>query len=1005
MKLVATARFVCIGVVLSLLPIVAAAEDGPGTHSEVVHDEDGFRLMVDGSPFEVKGMVWSYTPIGENHTYDLWSEPEEIIRETIDRDAEMMKEIGVNAIRVFDEVPPEWITYFYREHGIYTIVNPLFGRYGVDARGIWYPLTDYSDVHSREAILDEALSAVERYKDVPGVLMFMFGNENNYGLEWESHLIQDLPEGQRNEARASYLYDLFEEAISEAKEINPNHAYGIVNGDIQYLDLIEELVPSLDVLGVNVYRGLESGDAFYQSVERLGVPVVYTEFGADAYNALTQQEDQYHQAKYLYHQWREIYLQGYGKGRSQNAIGGFVFQWMDEWWKYDQETYESFYEHNTEGSWSNAAYEHDAASGVDNMHEEWFGVVALSPRTYNGVHRRVPRAAYHLLGELWELPLYDSSEQEVVEHFDGVEAGLHLTRGESAGLREENQFEPISLEGFSLAIDGSVAIDDDDIDGDDWREAAEGRTGQEMGVNLGFEPTEGLSGAAELRVWNDPILPGFPQDDAVPAYYDYDDGEVGRNAALYSAEFDYTTDAFDLEGYYRTGRPDWYLHGDPFYLMPEAWDREAMDIAGSDAPFGLELRPHGALDGLRVAVGPELYWGAEPSVAWNYYREMPIGELDTAVGLTHVEQFLETEDAEPDRSPGRKASISGEAELSPYFFGELAVLHSGQGKVGDTYYHPGTGQEEEIEPLDTFALMGTVGTDVFRYTHLYTRFRHAGLVASGEPMVPRAGFQKADSGAGNRRQLDIGTRVIVGDVTGEAEVRWRQPLVGPIQAAGQERNRLDDPFAVFWNRETLESEMVLTYDQEGATYFHDWNNPDRERSTVAGSLSLLHTYYAGPTDAGAFKSAEDIWYPFDQGLPEQYHLWSATARLLVNPMPGLRINMEGRAGRDQSLGDDGDRLVEYFGGDLAVRYRRLMLETSLDVNAWGPETWHREFNLTYPMQWSVDLGYGFDTPSFIEREGRVGVRTIGRTYGEHSADPEPDDGFSTITTVYLNIGY
>ncbi|WP_460054334.1 hypothetical protein [Spirochaeta dissipatitropha] len=1007
-----------LSVMLLLVGGGSVAAQSRGTHSAIERSANGYRLMVDSAPFEVKGVVWSYTPIGENYTYDLWSEPESIIRENIDRDAALMKEIGVNAIRVFSDVPPKWITYLYRQHGIYTVVNPLFGRYGVSARGIWWPNTDYSDLYSRQAILDEALSAVELYKDVPGVLMFMFGNENNYGLEWQSNIIQDLPVGQQNEARAAYMYSLFEEAISQAKEIHPDTVYSLVNGDIQYLNLIEELVPSLDVLSVNTYRGVESGDLFYRAIAELDLPIVYAEFGADAYNALTKQEDQYHQAYFLFHQWLEIYQQAYGKGKSQNAIGGFVFQWMDEWWKHKQEA--DLDVHNPEGSWRNGGYFHDSAPGLNNMNEEWFGIIALSERKMNGVHRRIPRAAFYMLGELWELSLYDSTTQDIQEHFSSIQSGLHLARGESMGIREALAFKPISLDGFFLRFSASAELDDVAIE-DDWRTNAELRSGQELGLTFGFEPYENFSGTAEMRFWRNPLLPAFLQHSAYATYYEYDSasGETDVNAMLYSAEFEYDNPAFLLEGFYRSGRPDWMLHGDPFNLKPEAWDRFNMDIAGSDAPFGLELQMKGALDGLRIAAGPELYWGAEPSVAVNYYNEFSLGNARADLGLMYREQLFETESAEPGKKAGRKASISSGFELMPYISLDAAVLHSGAEKIGEEYVYSrptdeGQGYlnsdyllfQGEIDYLDTLAGKVTVASEIFRYTRLYARYLYAGLVANAEPMIPRSGFQKADSGSGNRQEVNAGGRFVYGDFAAEGEVRWRKPLVGPFSPIGlySNRNRIDDPFSVFWNRETIEGELVLTYDQEGATYFHDWNNKDRERSTVAGSLSLLYTYYQGPTDTGVFKSGEGDWYPFENGLPEAYHLWSAVARIVLNPLPGLRANVGGRIGHQQSTGQD-ERLVNYLGGDLALRYRRIMLDGSIDLNTWGPQTWHREFNLTYPMQWSVDLAYGFDIPSFYERTGRIGVNTTGRTFGEYSAGSEPEDGYQTITGLYLEISY
>ena len=70
-------------------------------------------------------------------------------------------------------------------------------------------------------------------------------------------------------------------------------------------------------------------------------------------------------------QWQEIYEQSSGKGRVGNAIGGFTFQWSDGWWKFGQDS--RLNEHDTNASWSNAAYGDDYEKGENNMNEEWWG--------------------------------------------------------------------------------------------------------------------------------------------------------------------------------------------------------------------------------------------------------------------------------------------------------------------------------------------------------------------------------------------------------------------------------------------------------------------------------------------------------------------------------------------------------------------------------------------------------------------------------------------------------
>jgi hypothetical protein len=243
-------------------------------------DDNGWKLQVNGQDHYIKGVVWG-----------------DFISKVLDYEFTLMKAAGINTIRSFSFVPPKWVTYVYREYGIMTAINPLMGRYGYNIGGKWVPFTDYSDPLTRATLKADMLKIVNEYKDVPGVIMFAFGNESNYGLSWSGFEIENLPEGEQNTEKARYLYSLFNEVIKEGKAIAPTKPFTIVNGDIQYIDLIAELCPDLDLLGSNVYRG-ESFTSLWKDVdEKLDLPVVFFEFGSDAFNAREYREDQLSQAK------------------------------------------------------------------------------------------------------------------------------------------------------------------------------------------------------------------------------------------------------------------------------------------------------------------------------------------------------------------------------------------------------------------------------------------------------------------------------------------------------------------------------------------------------------------------------------------------------------------------------------------------------------------------------------------------------------------------------------
>ena len=126
--------------ILSLLLFASCAQHKNNTSKSELQAN---TISVDGQPFFIKGMNWSYSPIGTNYEYSLWAQPEETIKLVLDNDIPRLHQIGVNTLRIYSEIPPKWIEYIYDSYGIYTMLNHSFGRYGVMLDGNWNPHTDY----------------------------------------------------------------------------------------------------------------------------------------------------------------------------------------------------------------------------------------------------------------------------------------------------------------------------------------------------------------------------------------------------------------------------------------------------------------------------------------------------------------------------------------------------------------------------------------------------------------------------------------------------------------------------------------------------------------------------------------------------------------------------------------------------------------------------------------------------------------------------------------------
>ena len=380
------------------------------TKVSIVSKDLGMKLKVNGADFMINGMNWDYIPIGTNYSYSLWSQSDEFIKKALESEMSLLKNMGVNAIRVYTGIQPKWITYIYKNYGIYTMLNHSFGRYGVTINEVYKPVTDYRDEATKKLLLDEVSSLAKEYKNTEGLLLYLLGNENNYGLFWAGSETEDFPDDAEmkkamGEKRGRPMYQLFNEAALLMKKIDNNHPIAMCNGDVLFIDIIAEECKDVDIYGTNMYRGKSFGDAFQKVKDKLNKPILFTEFGVDAFNALNYEEDQKMQSFYLTENWKEIYSNAYGLGKTANSIGGFTFQFSDGWWKLGQTI--NLDVHNEEANWTNKGYDLDTKNNSKNMNEEWFGIAAKGFSNDEGLYQLYPRAAYYVLQRVHQINPYE----------------------------------------------------------------------------------------------------------------------------------------------------------------------------------------------------------------------------------------------------------------------------------------------------------------------------------------------------------------------------------------------------------------------------------------------------------------------------------------------------------------------------------------------------------------------------------------------------------------------
>ncbi|MEZ4386461.1 MAG: glycoside hydrolase family 2 TIM barrel-domain containing protein [Candidatus Krumholzibacteriia bacterium] len=1036
---------------LSLLGALSAALAAGDDRVEpvvVVKDAKGMKLQVAGRDFMVFGMNWDYIPIGENYAYDFWGQSDEFIEAALATEMPLLRNMGINCIRQYVGIPPRWVEYIWKNYGIYTVLNHPVARWGATIDGVWVAVTDYSNPKLREQVKAEIAAEIEKFKDTPGVLMWLLGNENNYGLSWSSFEIEALPKGEQNAQRARFLYSLMGELIDLIHELDDKRPVSMANGDLQYLDIIAEECPNLDIFGTNQYRGISVGDMNQRVKDAMNIPLCYTEFGSDAYNARTMREDQVMQARYLIGQWREIYERSYGKGGVGNHIGGMIFQWSDGWWKYRQE--ERLDIHDTHASWPNGAYREDFVEGENNMNEEWWGICAKGPTDAQGHFELYPRAAYFALAQAFKLDPYAPGTDLAAIRADFAAVtpmtAMLEARGDQASLMAADQSKVrvsgLRMEFETFSTGGTVSTT-----------PAAPIPGGGYPSFMGFDHLESYYVDIEAKPANNVIanlsvniLGNVPDNPVDEIFYE----NRGRKREIEADGQPYTYEGFDrvkayqgslnwddkwfeLNAFYRTGHLHWGFEGDFFGLYRNAFYGENIDILNGMAPIGAEVTFKKDLQGLKAAFGPQLWWGANPAIFLKYQRDVGrfafTGIVQEDIGTG---QASNTSSVQPT-SENRKASLQAVTRHGQWTF-EGGTLWSGSTRVGDEFrlYDDRDPRDirvlqDRIKDADAWGFKGKVSLEkgAFRW---YAQGAYMGLVADAGPteVITLTGWSLKDSGSGNQKNVLSGFTYNVGDWQIGPNFLWQKPIVGPIPGSAPEddapelatpRNLLydartgttTDPFAVIDNREMRACEILFTYDPSPATWFYAWDNDKREGARLAFNLGIVYKDMPTTRDAKVFYDVDGVTQYAFPGAAPGHTEWEIHSRIVGKLGQRTRLVANVYAGEAEPNGWvyaandvatlDGtpadltnrvlqerlNRIIHRYGADVRLLHGSLSLMGMIKFNDWGVYDYHRDWNYTYPVQLVGDVAWSLGQPQFFGLpDTKLGLRFLYRTLDQDS---------------------
>jgi len=983
----------------------------------VQENSDGWRLLVNGEPLMVNGMNWDYFPIGTNYNYSFWDQSPDFIRQALDYEMGLLQNMGVNAIRVYTGIPRHWIEYIYDTYGIYTMLNHSFGRYGLTLNGAWVGNTEYSDPRVIELLLREVSELARDFRGTRGLLLYLLGNENNYGLFWGGAETEDIPVVDRQSTiRARSMYKLFNQAARAMKAIDSDRPIAMANGDLLFLDIIAEEVPDMDIFGANVYRGVTFTDLYDRVRNEYNKPVLLTEFGADAFNARTNQEDQLCQAFYKHGNWKDIYSHAAGLSRAQNSIGGFTFQFSDGWWKFGQTT--GLDVHDNNASWANGGYQCDFVEGENNMNEEWFGIMAKGQTNQGGFYELYPRAAYYAIREAHKFDVYapGATLSRLEAHFAAISLtdAMLRARGDKAALMAERNGK-IRLSRFSSEFrtyntGGSLITTPSTADPVNPRYPNQLGFDHMQSFIIGVEanPSPDIRANIEFNVLGNvalnPIDEVFYENRGRPVTVVGPNGDVSlqdmNRLQVYSASYSWNHRLADVTGFYRTGRYHWGYEGDFFGLYPEANYGPQIDVYNGIAPFGLEAEGKRALRGMKLAFGPQLWWGANPAVLLKYSRNLGKYAL-TGIYHEDIDRQGVTESSFAIPQPKtRRVTLHAARQ-----FGKLGVdlggIWAGEPLNGRAFQLSRENPDGSISVYQDVIKPEDNWGGKLKLTYMGGRFNWyaqsavMGLVAQGgyDQTMTFTGWRLKDSGSGNQYNVLSGFTIIMGNFQIAPNFLWQQPIEGPIPsgvaAPGRPRNILDDPFVVRSNRETIAGELLITFDPTPGSYMYNWDSDYAEDARLAISAGIVYRHHPTSQDAaiGILPDGRST-FPFP-GAPPAKDLWEVHTRIISKLGPDFGVIAVLYGGDAQANGSDA-RTINRYGMDLRMMYRHLKISSFVRVNDWGPYDYHRDFNLTFPLQLMADVSTSAGVPDWFEMpRTRLGIRGTWRSMDQYSPRYSP----------------
>jgi exo-beta-1,3-glucanase (GH17 family) len=252
----------------------------------------GRQLQVNNKQYLIKGVCYHPVPKGSEN-YRSFNK--------LSQDLALMKEAGINTIRVYEPIDDLEVLNQINNAGIKVIIG-----FGYDQGG------------KNDIVSGTFLNYIKKYKEHNAILMWELGNEYNYHPEWFNGDIKNW-------------YNIMNKAAALIHEMDTKHPVTTAHGDLPDA-LALEMGSNIDLWGMNVYRW-DNPETIYKEWQVISnKPMYLSEAGADSFmstakNGYEQGENQQAQADANANILDDVFA------NTNIGSGVTLFSFLDGWWK------------------------------------------------------------------------------------------------------------------------------------------------------------------------------------------------------------------------------------------------------------------------------------------------------------------------------------------------------------------------------------------------------------------------------------------------------------------------------------------------------------------------------------------------------------------------------------------------------------------------------------------------------------------------------------------------